>query len=148
MKCPICKDLVPRQYEEFHRKKYHSDRSTSTKHIHDSQSASTSSTTEVVNEALEGVLELKTEHFETIEFDPNMTTEDKIYSFLEELKADMELVKSRVFNSKLDYNPEISYIDNSIFPLTNIEDLEATNAKLEDDPLFKKELVNIFQILF
>lgn len=146
IKCSICKDIIPKRYADFHFKKYHniqmiqhSKKMISLKdfELNPSPSASTSFT---INENSQEFTTIKTEDSECEEHF-EVSTEEKIFSLLQDLKEDLELVKNKVFDCKMEFPPDISIVDNSIFPLATIMDLEAIEDKIQSDPQFKIELV-------
>lgn len=146
----MCKDMVPKKYVEFHFRKYHNNQEnskkvTSLKEIEFNPSPSASFTINEDSQEQEEECVMKTENMED---NYEMTTEDKIFSLLQELKDDLELVKNKVFDFKTEYAPDISIVDSSIFPLVSIADLETMEDKIANDPQFKIELVTSFFFKF
>ncbi|KAL5281402.1 hypothetical protein ACFFRR_005041 [Megaselia abdita] len=148
IKCTICKDTIPKKYADMHFRKYHNNqvinisKAISLKEFESHPSPSTSLT---INESSQDFF-IKTEITEA-EDNFEISTEDKIFSLLQDLKEDLELVKNKVFDCKMEFPPDISIVDNSIFPLATITDLEAIEEKISNDSQFKMELVTFIKII-
>lgn len=131
---------------DFHYRKYHNNQGTQKISFSNGLSSiSPSPSTAAPNESFQkSECIIKTEEIENFE----ITTEEKIFSLLQDLKEDVELVKNKVFDIRMDLPSDISLGDNSIFPMGTIAELESVEDKIANDPQFKHELViNSFLLL-